>query len=48
MFFGKRKVTVDISIKINNEVINIVSVTKFVGVMIDDKLTWKHHIDLVK
>ena len=24
------------------------SVTKFLGVMIDDKLTWKHHIDLVK
>ena len=30
------------------EVINRVSVTTFVGVMIDDKLTWKHHIDLVK
>ena len=25
-----------------------VSVTKFLGVMIDDELTWKHHIDLVK
>ena len=48
MFFGKRKVTVDISIKMNKEVINRVSVTKFLGVMIDDKLTWKHHIDLVK
>ena len=32
----------------NKEVIKRVSVTKFVGVMIDDKLTWKHHIDLVK
>ena len=47
MFFGKRKVSVDISIKMNKEVINRVSVTKFLSVMID-KLTWKHHIDLVK
>ena len=44
MLFGKRKVTVDISIKVNKEVI---SVTKCLGVMIDDKLTCKHHIDLV-
>ena len=48
MFFGKRKLPVDISIKINKEVIKRVSVTNFLGVMIDDKLTWKHHIDLVK
>ena len=48
MFFGKRKVTVDIPIKMNKEVINRVSVTKCLGVIIDDKLTWKHHIDLVK
>ena len=32
----------------SKEVIKRVSVTNFVGVMIDDKLTWKHHIDLVK
>ena len=38
MFFGKRKVTVDISIKMNKEVINRVSVTKLLGVMIDDKV----------
>ena len=48
MFFGKRKLPVDIYIKINKEIIKRVSVTKFLGVMIDDKLTWKHHIDLVK
>ena len=48
MFFGKRKLTVDISIKMNKEVIKIVSVITFLGVMSDDKLTWKHHIDLVK
>ena len=43
MFFGKRKLPVDISTKINKEVIKRVSVTKFLGVTIDDKLTWKHH-----
>ena len=32
----------------NKEVINRVSVTKCLSVMIDDKLTWKHHINLVK
>ena len=37
MFFGKRKLPVDISIKTNKEVIKRVSVTKFLGVMIDDK-----------
>ena len=40
MFFGKRKLTVDISIKMNKEVIKRVSVTKCLGVMIDDKLAW--------
>ena len=48
MFYGKRKSTVDISTKLNKEVINRVSVNKLLGVMIDNKLTWKHHIDLVK
>ena len=50
MFFGKRKLTVDIYIyiKMNKEAIKRLSVTKCLGVMIDDKLTWKHHIDLVK
>ena len=32
----------------NKEVINIVGVPEFLGVMIDDTLIWKHHIDLVK
>ena len=40
--------TVDISVKINKETINRVNVTKFLGVMIDDKLNWKNHICLVK
>ena len=48
MFFGNRKLTVDISVKINKETINRVNVTTFLGVMIDDKLNWKNHICLVK
>ena len=48
MFFENRKLTVDISVKINKETINRVNVTKSVGVMIDDKLNWKNHICLVK
>ena len=31
MFFGNRKLTVDISVKINKETINRVNVTKFLG-----------------
>ena len=46
MFFGNRKLTVDISVKINKETINRVNVTKFLGVMIDDKLNWKNQIFL--
>ena len=48
MFFWNRKLTVDISVKINKETINRVNVTKFLGVMIDDKLNCKNHICLVK
>ena len=49
MFFGKRKLTVAIYIyiKMNKEVINRVSVSTCLGVMIDDKLTWKHHTKLL-
>ena len=47
-FFGNCKLTVDICVKINKETINRVNVTKFLGVMIDDKLNWKNHICLVK
>ena len=47
MFFGNRKLIVHISVKINKETINRVNVTKFLGVMIDDKLNWKNHICLV-
>ena len=43
MFFGIRKLTVDISVKVNKETINRVNVKKNVlGVKIDDKLNWKN------
>ena len=48
MFLGNRKLYVYISVKINKETINRVNVTKFLGVMTDDKLKWKNHICLVK
>ena len=44
MIFGNRKLTGDISVKINKEIINRVNATKCLGVMIDDKLKWKNHI----
>ena len=33
---------------IENERINRVHVTKFLGIFIDDKLNWKHHINTVR
>ena len=41
---GNRKLTVDISVKINKETINRGYVTIFLGVIIDDKLNWKNHV----
>jgi hypothetical protein len=35
----------NITIKIRNELIQKVSYTKFLGVLIDKNLTWKNHID---
>ena len=48
MIFGNRSVKKHISLKVNNEEIDRVEVTTFVGVLIDAKLTWKNHISLVK
>ncbi len=35
-------------ISIDNHVLECVSVTKFLGVMLDDKLLWKSHIDQIQ
>ena len=34
----------DINIKIGNEIIERVNNTNFLGLIIDDDLSWKHHI----
>ena len=41
-----KKKNIEISIK--NAKINLVYTTKFLGVLIDNKLNWKDHIDLIK
>ena len=48
MFFSSRnRKTDDIDIKINDVTIERVHVTKFLGVQIDSKLTWKNHVDYI-
>ena len=44
---GKR-VSSDISIKINNQCIDKVRNTKFLGITIDDRLNWSNHIITIK
>ena len=48
MLFSKSRFTEDIEIIINNTEITRVSETKLLGVWIDEKLNWKHHISYVK
>ena len=45
MVFGKKKnYTIDdINVKINTQSLDVVSKSKFLGVIIDNKLTWKDH-----
>ena len=44
LFKGKRKIRKGIEIKIDNRMINQVSETKFLGIYIDENLSWKSHI----
>ena len=48
MLFSNSKSTLNVAIMINNTAVNRVHSTKFLGVIIDEKLTWKGHVDLVK
>ena len=48
MLFSNSKYSTETQIQICNTDIARVNVTKFLGVLIDDKLTWKDHIELVK
>ena len=46
LFSNCKKKNIEISIQ--NAKINLVYTTKFLGVLIDNKLNWKDHIDLIK
>ena len=48
MLFTNRLRKSNINISINNTAINMVQSTKFLGVIIDSKLNWKEHIDVIK
>ena len=43
-----KKIDSSVSIKIGDELINRVNHTKFLGIIIDDKLNWSYHIANVK
>ena len=47
MVFGKGRVTADVAIKINQNMERVYE-KKFLGIIIDYKLFWKAHIQLVK
>ena len=42
---GKKVADAECNIKINRKIIELISQCKFVGLIVDDKLTWKCHID---
>ena len=47
MIFSNCSIRENINIRINNRVMDGVHVTKFLGVLVDEKLNWKKHITLV-
>ena len=48
MLFRSRPPDPELHLKINNADIPKVTATKFLGIIIDDKLNWKPHIQSVK
>ena len=48
MVFTNRRINTDIELRIDNIVIKRVTETRFLGVLIDEKLTWKSHISAMK
>ena len=48
ILFGNRKNVDNVCISMNNSIITRVRATQFLGVIIDEKLTWKGHISLVR
>ena len=47
MIFSKARVKPSVNLKIDNENLSEVEKTKFLGVMIDNKLTWKYHVNYI-
>ena len=47
MVFSKKKINYNFIIKIDDKVINRVNKTKFLGVFIDENLTWKEHVKYI-
>ena len=45
MFCRRKKLYHDVKLLIDGQAIDEVQNTKFFGIIIDDKLTWKWHID---
>ncbi|KAK2178419.1 hypothetical protein NP493_545g01103 [Ridgeia piscesae] len=45
MIFGNRRIYFDIDVRIRHNQITRVSKTKFIGVLLDEKLTWKDQIN---
>ena len=48
IFHSRKNIKVNFDVLINNEIINKVECTKFLGVLIDSKLTWCNHISYLK
>ena len=42
---GRKDYQLNNKLYINNDEINIVHYTKFLGVMVDDQLDWSHHVN---
>ena len=43
-----KKISHNIEIQINNQIIEQVNSTKFLGLIMDKELTWKQHIKMVE
>jgi hypothetical protein len=48
IFSTKRIETTALQVQIDNSVIERKTQAKFLGVIVDEKLTWSHHIKAVK
>ena len=47
VFPGNKKVDYDVTLKIGNEALERVGLTKFLGIIIDERLVWKQHVNYI-